>query len=101
MHVGGGGLVLDELDQLVAEDHLARRDRDVAAWPERLGGRRLAPGNAPFPILEDELRAAQEVSAALLDAPLQNLGIRQRKIRGRENVENLPGRELDHPFMLV
>ena len=30
-HVLGGRLVLDQLDQLVLEDHLARRDRHVAA----------------------------------------------------------------------
>ena len=37
VHLRGGGAILDQFDQLVAVDHLARGDRQVFAHLERLG----------------------------------------------------------------
>lgn len=61
MHARCGRFVLDELDQPVAEDHLARRDRDVFPDHERLGACRWPARREPLPVGEDVQKAGEEV----------------------------------------
>ena len=80
------GRVLDELDELVAKDHLAGGVREIDAELEgasvHLADAQVAL--AGLDVLGHHLEAAHEVSAALLKRHAQELGIRSDEIRGRE-----------------
>ena len=54
------GRILDQLDQPVAQDHLARRDGDVAADAIGVGARRAAAGEGALPVLGHVLQAAHQ-----------------------------------------
>ena len=66
MHIRGRGLVLQQLDQLVAEHHLARRDRQIAPHLELLGARGRHALEHPVHIVDQVLAAAQQVAALLM-----------------------------------
>ena len=94
--------VLDELDQPVAIDHLARRHRDVAADHEILGADRLLAADRALPVLDAVLRAAHEVHAAVARrVRCRTSGIGQQEVRRREHVEHLARGELDHVLVLL
>ena len=94
-HLGRRG-VLDELKQFVLEDHLAGREREVAADLERLGVRlpdlELAvPG---LDVLGQHVHAAHQVVGVAAQGFAQQLGIGQHEIRGRDRVGDLSQIEL-------
>jgi hypothetical protein len=70
MHILGGGRVLDDLDQVVAQDHLARRHRDGLAGFEGIGARLLAAFQGALDVLDQVLHAPHQV--------LPLFGLRQR-----------------------
>ena len=82
MDLLGCRLVLDELDQPIAKDDLARSRGDTAADLVGLAADRLLAADRPFPILEQVLPAEKEVLAAALQGPLQKLGICRQEVRG-------------------
>src|SRR4029077_11014386 len=98
---GGRGRILDELDQSVAIDHLARRHGDITADLEILGADRLLAAYCALPVLNQVLKAAYQVLSAIADCVLQQLGICQQEIRGREHVEHLARRKFHHVFVLL
>ena len=95
------GVVLDQLDQLVAEDDLAARRRDGLADDE-IAGRdgRLAGGQQAHPVAAPVLPAEHEILAAALERLLQHFGIGRGEIGGRQHIEHLPYRELDDRLVL-
>ena len=90
--VSRGGRVLDELDQPIAVDDLARGDRHRSAHLEGLRAGRLPAEHGPLPVLDEVHRTPEEVGPALLPGRLQDLGVGPREVRRREDVEQLPRR---------
>ncbi len=84
--------VLDELDQLVAEDHLAGRRRyvDADVEPARIGLADLERALAGFDILGEHRQAADQVGAVLLDRPADQLGIGDEEVGRRQGGGELP-----------
>ncbi len=95
MHVGRGRRVLDQLHQLVAQDHLALGDRDLLADGKFLHTRGRAAVLHALEVLEEVLVAARQVLAALLDRLLEHLGIGERVVGRRERLGRVLGGELD------
>ncbi len=90
------GFVLDELDELVAEDHLARRRREIDAELETASVR-LADAKVAFARLDvfgHHLEAAHEILAALLERHAQELGVGAEEVGRRERGGHLPEIEL-------
>src|ERR1700687_174517 len=101
MHLAGGWVVLDQLDELVAEHHLAAGRRDGLADDETLiVARLLTSGHHVHPVAVPILPAEYEIFAAALEGLLQRFGMGDRKVGGREHVEPLPYRELDDRLVL-
>src|SRR5579859_7504838 len=69
--------VLDELDELVAVDDLARRHREVSSDLEGVGADGLASRDRTLPILDEILRAPQEVLTALGQGLTEDLRVRE------------------------
>ncbi|TXH64123.1 MAG: hypothetical protein E6Q93_00535, partial [Burkholderiaceae bacterium] len=88
------GRVLDEFDQPVPVDDLAGRDGHVAPRHECVRPRRTAARDRALPVLDEVLRAAQQVPAALGGGLRQHVGVRRQEVRRREHVERLPRHEL-------
>ena len=89
-------LVLDQLDELVAEDDLAGRHRHVDAELERARVR-LADAQFAFPrldVLGEHLQSADEILAALFQRRADQLGIGADKVRWRERGRHLAQIEL-------
>eukprot|EP01133_Synstelium_polycarpum_P023734 gene23734-biopygen20289 len=95
MHAGGGRRVLEQFDQVIAVDHLARRDGHVAAHGiGALPGRMRAHGGA-LPVLCHMGHAARQVGAAACEGGLLHHGIGQHEVRRRQHVEPLAHGEGD------
>ena len=92
---------MNEFDEAVAKDHLARRDREIFAGLERLGADGLAAARRAPQILQKILESAQEIGPALLQRALLRLRIGEQKIRRRIHIEKLPRNEVDDIFVLL
>ncbi len=90
-------LVLDELQQLVLEDDLARRGRDVDAELEgfRIGHRNLEATVTALDVVEQIVEPLDEVLTAGRDRLAEHLGVGQREIRRRKRVDVLAREEVD------
>ena len=86
--------VLDELDQPVAIDHLAGRDRDVAADLERLGADGLLAAGTTRSQSSMKLRKpSTRFWPPMLDGVrCSTSGLVSEEIRRRDHVEHLPRR---------
>jgi hypothetical protein len=101
MHIGRRGCVLDQLDQVVAEHHLAWRDRHVLADLEPFDpGRRIVKRETPC-IVEKVHGAAPQVGAAAGSDGIQHLGVGPDEIRRRPHVQPLPPGESDHVLVMA
>ena len=81
MHLGGGRRVLDQLDQFVAEDHLAGRHGDGLADLEVLGAGRAHALHRALDVLEHVLQAAHQILPLLGLRQGQQLRIRRQVVR--------------------
>ena len=97
LHGFGRRRVLDQLDQIVLVDDLARRRRDVLADLERrhVGHADMQPALAALEIVEQVLQPVQQVLAAAFDRRAQHLGIGHHEIRRRQRVDELARIEID------
>ena len=93
----GGRRVLDELDEVVAEHHLARRRGDVL--PDHEGVRRAHPHVEPAGL---RIEVAEEVGHAVEDAPptgfdggAERLRVGGEEVGRRERIDHLPGGEVE------
>ena len=93
--------ILDQLDQVVAVDHLARRDRDIAADLEGLGTDRRLAGKQALHVFQPVTCAAQKVEAALLRGTAQDHRIQPRQVGRCEHVHQLAHHEADLGFMMA
>ena len=93
--------VLNELDQTIAINHLARGLGHVAADDESVGPNGPFAGDGALGVLHVVLKTFDQVEPAGGDGAQQDLGIGQRKIRRRAHVEDLPRGELDHVLMVL
>ena len=91
--------VLNELNQSVAINDLARRFGEVAANLESVGPGQLLARDGALGVLHVILKALDQVESAGGDCAQQDFGIGQQKIRWREHVEDLPRCEFDHVFV--
>ncbi len=91
-HGFGRGRVLNELHQLVLEDHLARRDGEVAADLEhrRIGLPDFQVAAAGFDVLGKHVHAANEVVGIGDECLTQQFGVGQDEIRRRQRIGDLP-----------
>ncbi len=91
-HGLGRRRVLDELHQLVLEDHLAGRDREVAADLEHrgIGLADLQIAAAGLDVLGQHVHAAHQVVGIAGERLAQQFGIGQHEIRRRQRVGDLP-----------
>jgi hypothetical protein len=87
MHGFGRRRVLNELDQLVPKDDLSRRGRNIVSDFKGVGSDRLAACDGAFPVFDEILRAANEVRATFAQGLTQDLGIGERQIGRREEIE--------------
>ncbi len=83
-HLLRGRRVLDQLDQAVAVDHLARRDRQVLAHLESAVGHHAYP--ALLQVRHQVLHALQQVGPAGARDLFQHLGVRGGEIGGAQRV---------------
>jgi hypothetical protein len=88
--------VLNELHQLVFEDHLAGRNREILADLEFLGIRLpdLQVAAAGFDVLGEHLHAARKVFRAGAHRLAQQFRIGQHEVRRRQRIGELPDVEL-------
>ena len=90
---GGRRRILDQLDQLIAEHHAARRERQVAADLEcRFVGHRDAPA---LRVADQVREPLGDAGAARLDCELERFGIRRQEIRWRDGIRVLARQEPD------
>jgi hypothetical protein len=82
-------LVLDELEDLGAQDDRARRDGEVAPDLEALGVHARRQPWRPGDVAREPPRAARQVGAALVDDRTQDRRVGPREVRGRERVEHI------------
>ena len=103
VHLLRGRRVLDQLEELVLEDHLAGGDRDVLAELEGvLVGHADAQLAAAAPeVVEQVVQALQQVLAAARHRFAQHLRVGQHEVRRRERVYVLPRVEVDLPGGLL
>jgi hypothetical protein len=94
-HGLGPRLVLDELDQPVAVDDLARRHGQRLADLEPLYADRRPAIDGTLPVLEEVPESTHEVHAPLRAGSGEDLRVRQHEVRRREDVEHLPAHEPD------
>ena len=73
--LAGFGRILDQLDQAVAVDHLALRDRDVLARLERVSSNRRFATDRALPIRDEIHGAVDEVLPAFADGRLESFWI--------------------------
>ena len=92
--------VLDQLDQLVAVDDLARGHRDLLTDPEGFRALLPAPGDGPLPVLPEVDGAVHEVGAAGPERRLDDLGVQRRHVGRRHHVQDLPGDEGHHLLVM-
>src|SRR6516162_5887344 len=83
------GRILDQFEHVVLIDDFAGRDCNVLANHELFGSERRLAGNRPLAVLNQILQPREEVAPSLRSSDLQNLWVRQNKVRGRENIKNL------------
>jgi hypothetical protein len=93
--LGGGRRVLDQLHQLVLVDHLARRDREVAAYLE---GAHVGHADLQAAVLrsrsDQKLRTPSTRLLALAAlGGRDDLRVAEREVAGRHRVEELAGEE--------
>jgi hypothetical protein len=93
----GGRRVLDQLDQVVLVDHLARRHRDVLADLEGLGVGHpdLQPAVAPVQVVQQVPQPLDQVLAARLHGRAQHLGVGHDEVGRRHGVDELARVEID------
>ena len=91
-HALGGLRVLDELEEFVLEDHLARRRRQVLAELERrdVGLARKQQALAGRDIVGEHPHSLHEVLSIASRGDLQNLGVGEDEVRGRKRIVDLP-----------
>ena len=88
----GGRRILHQLDQVVAQHHLARRGGEIDAEFE-LAAAGLADADiavAGLDVLGQHLHAAREIFAFGRPGRAQEFGIGQQEIRGRQGAGQLP-----------
>ena len=100
MHGLRCGDVLDQLNEPIAVNHLAGRDRNVAPNLERLRARRRLAADASLPIVQKIAEAVDEVSPACLQGSPPYRRVGGEEVGRRGHVEDLPGSELDDVLVL-
>ena len=95
--IGGRRLVLQQLDQIVLEDDLARGDRDVAADLEgvRIGHLDLELALAALEVVEQMLQPLHQILAAGLQGLAQDLRVGHDEIARRHGIDELARVEID------
>ena len=94
---GRGRVVLDELEQFVLEDYLARRRGDVLAHFE---GRGVGHADAQLAVagldvVQQVVEALDQVLAVALDGFAEDFRIGQGEVGRRQRVDVLTGEEVD------
>jgi len=94
------GVILDQLEQFVAPDHLTRRRGDVLAQNKAaiVGLADLQRPGAALQIGGEVLHPAHQGFAAGLGQGLQRHGVRRQEVGGREGVGQQAGEELRPAF---
>ena len=94
-------MILNQFDQVVAENHFAWRDRHITAHYELFTlNIQVFTGHGGFHVGHEVGPAAYQILAAFLQGSLEYFGVGQRRVRRREHIENLPGYERDDSFVL-
>ena len=75
------GSVLDQLDEMIAIDHLAGCHGNVAADGELLAARRLLATDGVLPIFHQILKTASQIHPSVADRILKDFRICQYEIR--------------------
>ena len=87
MNLLGRGRILDQLDQVIAEDDPARRDGDILARNEVLGANRRFALDLAAHVLAPVVEAGDEVLPAGFPRPLQDFRIGVGIVRGGKDVQ--------------
>ncbi len=95
-HLRGAGAVLDQLNEVVAVDDLTGGDGHL--MPHAVS---LAPGGRctrlpALHIFKPVLQTLTQIGTAGFLGPLQHLGVAQPEVGGRDHVQHLAHREMDH-----
>ena len=102
----GGGCVLDQLDQVVAKHHLARRGGHILAHlkGERLQRLRVGIGRRVPVLLQvfgEVLVARQQTCSAGCARPVVCLGIGGGPVGGRQCIQRLAGEKIHHMLVMA
>ena len=94
--VRGLGIVLDQLEQFVLEDHLALRGGNVLA---HLEGRGVGHADAQlavtgFNVVQQVVQTLDQVLAVRLDGFTEDFRVGQREVGGRQGVDVLTGEKI-------
>ncbi len=92
--------ILNELDQSIAINDLARGHRYIAPNDIILGANGLLAACRAFQILHQVAQAAHQVLSTFADGMPKQLGICQQEVRRREHVEHLARHEIHHVLMV-
>ena len=88
-------LVLNEFNQMIAKDHFAGGDGDRLADSKLIGSLRPLPRTQALQIIHEIPEAVDEIETALCLCADKDVGVRQREIRRRENIERLSHHEIE------
>ena len=92
-------VILDEFHQIVAVDHLAGRDGNVASRLEGYGPIGCQMGCFQY-IASQITETPHEIRTALFESSLEDFRVGQREVARRKHVQNLPGVKFDQAFVL-
>jgi len=98
---GSGRLVLDQFNQRVAQDHFARRDRQIPANFVSGGGLRLVPDKHPARILQIALHATHQVLTVFGVGECQKLRVGAEEVGRRACVKKNPYCKFEHFLAVV
>ena len=88
-------LVLNEFNQMIAKDHFAGGDGDRLADSKLIGSRRPLPRTQALQIIHEIPEAVDEIETALCLCSDKDVGVRQREIRRRDDIERLSHQEIE------
>lgn len=100
MDLVGGGRVLDQLHQPVAQHHLASRDGHIAPWLECFGTCRRLVCDLGLQVFHQVLQAAHQIRPALFEGTLLNNRVGGKEVRGRTHIQPLLAPEPDQACVM-
>ena len=91
MHLFSGGLILDQLHDPIAQNHLSGRDGHITAHHESVSANRRLAHQLPLHIFQKKCQPPHQIGTLFLLRALQHHRIACQPVAGREHIQPLAG----------